>query len=270
MRIAEDLSEKLDLSGRDLTPDDLARICIQVSFRPKSYRYCDPPHIKDLIKQRRNLTGLEARNLGKDILRARAAAKAAWLTELLDKGSQGDFRAISYFKKRQNVITMHSNYVARAGGSAQAISDLKHFYHLKYTPPDFSVPDCPLHLYFSRAGPLQPSPHITLQEVTDVLATVTCKAGKSCGDDGISYEFLNLLVNTSLSHHLVELFNAILFQVSEVPPTWLTSHLTFIPKITTPSRPKDLRPIVLSSTPSKVFTKILLTRLRPTFPPDLS
>ena len=265
LKAAEKLSEKLDLQGKDLRIQDLEDLSNSVSFRPKSYRYQDPPYVKDLIKQKRLLVGAEARNLGKDILRARAAAKAKWLTELLDKGSQGDFQAIAYFKKRQSVVTQHSNYVARAGGAAQAVQQLKHFYRLKYTPPDPPVPDSAMRIFLSRVGSFTSPPHITEKEVVDVLAT--CKSGKSCGDDGISYELLNLIAHTGLCHHLVSLFNAILFQVADIPPSWLSSRLTFIPKIPTPSLPSHLRPIVLSSTPSKLFTKILLTRLRPHFPP---
>ena len=265
LQLAEQLSEDLDLKCKDLSVDDLEKMSVQVSYRPKSYRYKDPPHVKELIKQRRLLTGPEARNMGKDILRARAAAKAKWLTELMDRASQGDFQAIAYFKKRQNVITTHSNYVARAGGASQAVLDLKRYYRLKYTPPDPPLPDSAVNLYLSRVGSFVSPPHITVDEISTVLAT--CKPGKSCGNDGISYEFLNLVAHTGLAHHLAELFNAILFQVKEIPSSWLSSHVTFIPKIPTPSLPSHLRPIVLSSTPSKLLTKILLTRLRPSFSP---
>ena len=122
-----------------------------------------------------------------------------------------------------------------------------------------------MNLLLRRIPPLNHCPNITESEVSDVLAT--CKAGKSCGDDGISYELLNVLMHSGLKVHLVDLFNAILFQIHEIPPSWLLSHLTFLPKIDVPSLPKHLRPIVLSSTPCKLFTKILLMRLRSSFPP---
>ena len=53
---------------------------------------------------------------------------------------------------------------------------------------------------------------------------------------------------------------------TRLPREWLISRLTFIPKIVAPLSPKDLRPIVLSSVPGKVFTKLLLYRLRAHFP----
>ena len=263
LREAADLAESLELQGKDFSVQSLEQLSNSVSYRPKSYRFKDPPHVRDMISRRRLLRGNEARVLGKDILRARAAAKSTWLVELLDKGAQGDFGAISYFKRRQNVITMHSNYIARAGGTSQAVQDLKRFYRDKYTPPD--PPPLPaLEVFLSRVDGFTSPELITLDEVTSVLAT--CKAGKSCGEDGISYELLQTLVLTDLGVHLVDLFNSVLFQTSDIPSSWLVSRLTFIPKIPCPSLPKHLRPIALSSTPGKLFTKILLTRLRPFFP----
>ena len=264
LQAAAALAEHHELRGQDFTIPDLQQLSDSVSFRPKSYRYVDPPHIRDLIAQRRRLVGPEARLLGKDILRARSAAKAAWLVDLLDKGAQGDFRAIAYFRRRQSVVTMHSNYIARAGGTSQAVQELKRFYKLKYTPE--TPPLVPaIDVFLARVPRFEKPALITLEEVNSVLST--CKAGKSCGEDGISYEFLQTLALTDLGVHLVDLFNSILFQTAEIPSTWLVSRLTFIPKVSCPSLPKHLRPIVLSSTPSKLFTKILLTRLRPFFPP---
>ena len=78
--------------------------------------------------------------------------------------------------------------------------------------------------------------------------------------------FLAALSHTDLAPLLADWFNDILFGVSALPDSWLLSRLTFLPKVDVPSLPKHLRPIVLSSTPAKVFTKILLFRLRPHFP----
>ena len=147
------LQSALKIHNQDFKIADLELLAKQVSYRPKSHRYKDSPYILDLIKQRRTLVGQEARNLGKDILRLRAAAKAAWLTELLDRGSQGNFGAIAYFKRRQSVLTIHNNYVARAGGVHKATQDLKHFYQLKYTPPDPPpYPEFALDLFLNKIG----------------------------------------------------------------------------------------------------------------------
>ena len=258
------LAEQLDLSTKDLCLAELQNICNDASSRPSSYRYKDPPHIIQAIKLRRSLRGREARQLGKDIYRMRAQAKQTWLTELLDRGSKGDFGAVAYFRKRQSTITQHTNYIVRARGVSKAVSDLKTFFHLKYTPPDPCVDELPLALLQSRV-PLFEKPNlISTQEVSDVLST--CKLGSSAGHDGITYEMLLCLSQSELAPHLVDLFNAVLFQAIPPPQEWLISKVTFIPKIKTPSLPQHLRPIVLSSTVGKLFTKILLYRIRPFFP----
>ena len=73
-------------------------------------------------------------------------------------------------------------------------------------------------------------------------------------------------MQSDLRDHLVDYFNGILLGSNQVPREWLISRLTFIPKIVAPLSPKDLRPIVLSSVPGKVFTKLFLYRLRAHFP----
>ena len=121
---AQTLCHTLDLSERDLTCNDLASLAARTSFRPPSLRYRDPPEILDKIRQRRRLAGREARDLGKEIVRLRAIAKNLWLTKLLDRSANGDFKAISYFRRRQAVLSSHQNYLICAGGKHKAISDL--------------------------------------------------------------------------------------------------------------------------------------------------
>ena len=261
---AQTLCHRLDLGERDLTCADLENLATRTCFRPKSYRYKDPPEILNKISQRRRLGGREARELGKEIVRLRAVAKNLWLTSILDKSANGDFRAISYFRRRQNVLSSHNNYLVRAGGKTKAIHDLKAHFKTKWTEPDV-ITVSPLALLFSGSNDtLQKPPMITAEEVCTVLAT--CRPGKSCGQDGVSYELLQLVMQTECSVHLVDMFNSVLFQTSPIPPEWLSSKLTLLPKVPCPSSPSELRPIVFSSTPGKLFSKILLMRLRSSFP----
>ena len=67
--------------------------------------------------------------------------------------------------------------------------------------------------------------------------------------------------------NLVELFNSVLMGLTPPPSEWLSNHVTFLPKTADPKSPSDLRPIVLSSTVGKVFTKCLMLRMRPRLPP---
>ena len=60
LQAAAALAEHHELRGQDFTIQDLQQLSDSVSFRPKSYRYVDPPHIRDLIAQRRRLVGHES------------------------------------------------------------------------------------------------------------------------------------------------------------------------------------------------------------------
>ena len=160
------------------------------------------------------------------------------------------------------------NYLTRAGGRTKAICDLKHFYRIKYTRPDLRPKWLAIESWRDSVGPVLKPRLFTVDEIMGVLAT--CKRGKSSGADGISYEFLQILMQTDLAVHFVDYFNCILLGVTQVPKDWLVSRLTFIPKVVSPLSPKDLRPIVLSSVPGKVFTKLLLYRLRSLFPAMVS
>ena len=73
-------------------------------------------------------------------------------------------------------------------------------------------------------------------------------------------------MQSGLQDEFVSFFNSVLNQTTSVPERWLKSQVALIPKTKRPSKPKDLRPIVLSSTPGKLFTKVLLLRLRHVFP----
>ena len=53
------LAEKVELQGRDFNVEDLQALSDSVSFRPKTYRYKDPDHILQLIKQENSFKGLK-------------------------------------------------------------------------------------------------------------------------------------------------------------------------------------------------------------------
>ena len=170
---------------------------------------------------------------------------------MLDRSSRGDFFAISYFNQRQEVNR----------GQYQTFGD---FLLSNTPPPDPPIPNLPQSILCAIDQPVPPPSLITADEIK--LIVDTCKNGKSAGEDGISYEFLSALLHSDLAPHFTDFFNAVLFGSTPIPDSWLLSRLTFLPKVPLPSQPKDLRPIVLSSTPGKIFTKILLFRLRPHFP----
>ena len=264
MQKANTMAEDLELNMTDLNMQDLASLCQSCSRRVTSCRFVDTTEIKQLIAQRKRLKGREARDLAKQIADTRKKAKKEWLAALLEKSAEGDFRAIAYFKKRNTAMYTQGSYCIRAGGRTKAIADLRAFYHRKYTPQELSPPGLPRAIFHARAGPiLNPIP-FSIDEIRDVA--FMCKHNKSTGDDGISYEALQMLLQSELADHVLDMYNGVLLGLLPIPRGWLHSHVCFLPKTATPQAPADLRPIVLSSTVAKVFTKALMLRLRPQLP----
>ena len=52
-----------------------------------------------------------------------------------------------------------------------------------------------------------------------------CKAGKSCGVDGVPYELLQCIMQTSLAEEFIDFFNSVLDGSTEVPQEWLDNKV---------------------------------------------
>ena len=187
------------------------------------------------------------------------------MTSLLDRGPSGDYHAVSFFKRRQTTKFSQGSFIMRAGGQEKAARDLTTFYKTKYTPPDPASPEETTTTYLALAGEVPNATPITGEEVQAVLDTT--KAGKSTGPDGVPYELVFSIMQSNLQSKFIAFFASVLHQTRPIPERWLKSQVALIPKTKCPSKPKDLRQIVLSSTPGKLFTKVLLLRLREHFPP---
>ena len=188
-------------------------------YRGTSCRYKDSPEIKSLIQGRRRATGAQAGKLAKQVVQLKAVAKQHWMTELLDRGASGDYRAISFIKRRQSSLVTHCNCLTRAGGRVKAITELKRHFRFKFTSPNPRPRDQALQSWREAVGPVIAPRLITEEEIVEILAT--CKRGKSSGSDGIPYEFLQIAMQTSLRALLSEYFNDILVGSISVPQLWL-------------------------------------------------
>ena len=263
---AESLHENLLSQDRDLCMGDLAKLSLDACHRPKPFRYQDPEEIEELIRIRKTLQGEEARALAKRIVDFRRARRQEWLVSVLEQASRGDYAAVRLFQKRQSLKGMQAQYSQSAGDPLQACMELKAFYEAKYTPTDEyprGLHEAMLHAHVSENSP--PLTSITREEIESTLSM--CKAGKSCGVDGVPYELLQCIMQRSLAEEFIDFFNSVLDGSTEVLQEWLDNKVTFLSKAQAPSQPSHLRPIVLSATACKFFTKINLLRLRPQFPP---
>ena len=101
-----------------------------------SLRYSDPPEVKELIRQRKSLTG-EARTCKmQQIRKARETAQVAHKQNLLDKAREGDRAAMAHMRRSAAASLSEGSYVQRAGGHTAAVRDLKAFYAAKFSSRD--------------------------------------------------------------------------------------------------------------------------------------
>ncbi|CAE6941294.1 BXL5 [Symbiodinium sp. CCMP2592] len=260
------MGEKADLNAEDLCESDFLDVSRRSCFRPRRFRFVDTSEIKGLIRMRKSSSNPgEKRELGREIVQKRADAKKSWRTDLLDRAASGGFQVISYFKRKQSISASQLEYCLRVGGTGPAVGGLQAFYRQKYAPDEPAKLTSPMHLYDAAVGCNIPGPSLITREEVEHVLTLT-KSGKSCGNDAAPYEFWSAAIQSEACEHLLELLNDILLENVEMPTNWMLSQVVLLPKTKEPCEPKQYRPIVLAATLSKLFTKVLLLRLRSVFP----
>ena len=262
--VASQMAENLDLNKGDLTVSALSSLAARVCRRPSSLRYQDPPEVKELIRERRLAPREQGKVLGHQIVELRRAKRQDWLANVLSRARGGDFAAVTYFRRRQSTSHTHVSYAIRAGGVLQAARDLRQFYAQKFASPN--PPGLALAMVESHAASSDSFRPFLMDELDQALAEA--KRGKSAGETGITYELLQAVAQSELREHLLDMFNGVFDGSMPVPQQWLVHRVTFLPKIPRPLAPKDLRPIVLSDCCGKLFSKLLLYRLRDLFLPN--
>ena len=233
------------------------------STRMPSLRYSDPPEVKDLIRQRKVLTG-EARTCKmQEIRTAREAAQIAHKQDLLQRARQGDRVAIAHMRRSAGASLSEGSYVQRAGGHTAAVHDLKAFYAAKFSSRDPTPLDSLHDALHAKHESASFSP-VSKQEFKDLLDKT--KNHTSTGPDGISYEVLKHVLAFDTQDLLPLRFTKLLGGEEPIPKEWKEGKITFLPKVTRPIQPSQLRPICLTSTVCKLFGKLLSVRLRSHLP----
>ena len=104
------------------------------------------------------------------------------------------------------------------------------------------------------------SPAITANEIA--IAIKKLKNGRTCGDDGLLAEMLKTN-HQGLLQVIALVFTDILHGRSETPASWNESRLVVLYKKGDASLPKNYRPIAIISVLNKLFSGVLLARVKP-------
>ena len=218
----------------------LARTC---TVPKRGHGYRDPQTVKHAIQVARVQKSKEA---WVAVRALRKRARAQWEKDRLARASQGDWQAVRESKERFRTGWEHEFAELHAGDPHQVVHDhLSSVYEGVKPKPNQGI----------FTGHTEP-----FSEAEFDLALQQMKGGKSVGLDGTSKELFEGIVATpGGKQHVIEYFNRILI-THDVPEQWNMPLMILLPKLSKPLQPKDLRPISMGSSASKLFSRMLLNR----------
>ena len=137
----------------------------------------------------------------------------------------------------------------------------KYFKNLLGNPPNTNGSGTPIEQVFGKLS-IRDDP-FDMEEY--VVAKRTIKCGKSCGDDGITPEFLKYV---GLDDIILGFINKA-YSSKDLPREWKTLVIVPVPKSGDLTKPDNYRGISLISLVMKLYNRMILNRLRPILDPLL-
>ena len=137
----------------------------------------------------------------------------------------------------------------------------KYFKNLLGNPPNTDGSGTPIEQVFGKLS-IRDDP-FDMEEY--VVAKRTIKCGKSCGDDGITPEFLKYV---GLDDIILGFINKA-YSSKDLPREWKTLIIVPVPKSGDLTKPDNYRGISLISLVMKLYNRMILNRLRPILDPLL-
>ena len=246
--------------------ESFASLCRKHSVRMPSRRYKDPPQVQELIRKRKVSQDYSERaRLAAEVVVARNLARKEHKISLLQAARQGDKGAIGHLRRSSLQSFSDGSLIERLGGHDRAVAQVKEFYERKYSlsPTDTPVSDAQEEALHQWHASEPPAP-ITREEVSGALSEA--KGSTASGLDSVCYSAIDAYHKCDSAGKLVGFFNEVLSEARPLPADWLRGKICLLPKVPGPSRVQDLRPISLTPCLGKIFSKILIKRLRSVFP----
>ena len=226
----------------DITQEVLTELASKYTIPRPPRSFKDPPQVKQAFKDARVSRSKES---WKRALLLRRGARRKWEADRICRASQCDWAAFRDVKQ-----------------SGQGSWDI-HFAEHQSRDPHRVVEEHFAKIYEGEA--LEPQvvcdvecEAFTVEEVQE--AVYKMKGGKSVGLDLTSRElFQGLLQVDGGAAHLAEFFTRVLSR-GVAPVDWTKSIMIVLAKTPLPVVPKELRPIVLGSSASKLYSRLVLNR----------
>ena len=221
--------------------EELAQRC--TTPRP-SQAYQDSDTVKEMFRKAKLLKSKEA---WKAALEARRKARRRWESDRLERAAKGDWKSFRECTRRGPVGWEIEYAEAQQKDVHQTVHE-----HLKKV---YSGP--PVQPYRDQCPDVSCFTEDELQTALDGL-----RSGRSVGIDLTSKELLQGLVSVRGGKiHLLEFMNRVL-TTREIPRAWNRPLVILLPKVPAPTSATQLRPIVLGSSACKLFSKMLITRVK--------
>ena len=220
--------------------------------RPKpGTRYRDPPEVKDYYRQAKQ-SGSETD--WKRAHKARRSARDRWYSEKLARASQRSWKDYREVKQEHGGDTwaVHMSEEAYSAGHEPHEWTIAHFRALFTEPRPEPLPKWNKDRHTSDPF-----------DMSELEAAVQKgKRGKSVGSDLTSFELLQSLMKDGPTAEALLAWMEDIRRGGSIPPEWLHTVVTLLPKVAAPSGPGDLRPISLGSAVGKVYGTMLLQRTK--------
>ena len=239
---------------------DLSRIAARCTKPRRAKAYQDDDEVKSAFRQARE--AVNDRKLWKHAQKLRKQKRAQWqrdrYTAILG-GDWAEYRALQRDRDRKRGWW---GDLLRDRSSHKLTREVETHLVEKLTNPALSDWDDILqqHIELVRGGDEEFVP-FSLLDVRTVLQDM--KTSSAVGPDGISVSLLrHIASHDELGPQLLSLINHIVGNLA-LPAGWRDSFLALLAKVDRPTRPKDLRPICVSSSFHKMITKLVCTRVMP-------
>ena len=219
-------------------------------------RYQDPPEVKQLYREAKRHGGEDR---WKAAHKARRQAHDQWSRDKLARASQRSWKDYKDLKQQQSGTTwsVHMSEEAFAAGRDPQEWTISHFKALFTDASGKALPTW-------NRGRADSNP-FSMEELE--LAVQNGKKGKAVGIDLTSSELVKSLMQDDQTACALLQWMENIRQGQPIPPQWLHTIVTLLPKIPAPNGPGDLRPISLGSAIGKVFGTMILRRTREAIQP---
>ena len=238
--------------------DDVMDLAAQHTRPHNSTKYKDNDEVREALLQAKNT---KSRQDWKIVHKKRRQARREWQKHRRMKALAGDWHAYRDVAREKNRKPGWWGSLLRDRSDEELTTEVKS--HLEQKLYDESSRDWDDQLQrFIQAVPSDSSwIPFSLEEVGEALCQM--KARSSVGPDLVGVDLLKYLsTHRELGPQLLQLLN---FHCAHclVPEVWDRSLLALLAKVEEPLRPKDLRPIAMSSSVQKLLNKLTMKRCFP-------